>query len=58
MYVSKGKKKGNILNVKLKKTYFGLAPNDCRLIADSGSYVNSRQNWWCRKQLIAMKYEI
>ena len=58
MYVSKGKKKRKYLKCEIKKTYFGLAPNDCRLIADSGSYVNSRQNWWCRKQLIAMKYEI
>ena len=31
MYVSKKKKKkGNILNVKQRKTYFGLAPKDCR----------------------------
>ena len=45
MYVSKGKKKRKYLKCEIKKTYFGLAPNDCRLIADSGSYVNSRQNW-------------
>ena len=30
-----------------RRTYLRLAPNDCTQIADSGSYVNSRQNEWC-----------
>ena len=30
---------------------FGLAPEDWRWIADNGSYMNSRENWWRRQQL-------